>query len=260
MPSPVHPATESVLCADWLDFAGSLEPASVDLLYADPPFNTGRTQHGKKRGAESQAPSYNDSFDSPAAWVGWLGERIAAILPAIKPTGSILLHVDWRTSHHARFLLDELLGPDCFVNHLVWTYGLGGSSKRRFSRKHDDILFYALDPDRYYFSPPMVPATSNRMKGELKKATDVLDIPAINNMASERTGYPTQKPVALLSMLVNACCPPGGVVSDPCCGSGTTLVAACESGRRALGSDLNPEAVAIALGRIARVNAMPGRE
>jgi DNA modification methylase len=168
----------------------------------------------------------------------------------MKPTGSVLLHVDWRTSHHARLLLDDLLGADRFVNHLVWSYGLGGSSPRRFARKHDDILFYAVDPERYHFEPPMVPATSNRMKGEMKKATDVLDIPAINNMAAERTGYPTQKPLRLLGMLVGACCPEGGLVVDPCCGSGTTLVAATRAGRRAAGCDANPEAVAIARERL----------
>lgn len=256
MPSPVNPANPSIadtaLCADWLDFARTIEPSSVDLLYADPPFNTGRTQAGSSRNGAA-APAYEDAFESAAAWTDWLRERLAATLPAMKPTGSILLHVDWRTSHHARLLLDELLGADRFVNHLVWSYGLGGSSPRRFARKHDDILFYALDPVRYHFDAPMVPATSNRMKGELKKATDVLSIPAINNMAAERTGYPTQKPLALLDLLVRACCPAGGLVLDPCCGSGTTLVAAAAAGRRALGSDRNPDAVAIASARLAAV-------
>ncbi|MHC4103037.1 MAG: DNA-methyltransferase, partial [Planctomycetota bacterium] len=86
--------------------------------------------------------------------------------------------------------------------------------------------------------------------GQLKKASDVIRIPAINNMALERTGYPTQKPLALLSLLVNACCPPGGTVLDPFCGSGTTLVAAAESGRRFLGIDTNPDAVRISRDRL----------
>lgn len=227
---------------DWLSFARSLEPASVDLLYADPPFNTGKAQSGA-------AGTYADAWPDTASWVAWLRERLEATLPALKPAGVVLLHVDWRTSHHTRLLLDELLGPDRFVNHLVWRYGLGGSSPRRFARKHDDILFYALG-DGYYFEPPMVPATSNRMRGELKKATDVLDVPAINNMAAERTGYPTQKPLALLDLLVRACCPPGGVVLDPCIGSGTTLVAARQAGREAIGCDANPTAVEIARGRL----------
>lgn len=147
-------------------------------------------------------------------------------------------------------MLDELLGEDRFVNHLIWSYGLGGSSPRRFARKHDDILLYCLDPMKYWFEPPRVPATSNRLRGKTKKMTDVLDIPAINNMANERTGYPTQKPLALLDVLVRACCPPGGLVLDPCCGSGTTLVAAVRAGRRAIGLDTSPKAVEIARARL----------
>ena len=243
--------TGRVVQADWLDLAATLPPASVDLLYADPPFNTGQTQSGR-------SGAYPDAWPDAAAWVAWLRERLAATLPALKPTACVLLHVDWRTSHHARLLLDDLLGPDRFVNHLVWSYGLGGSSPRRFARKHDDILFYCVDPDRHYFEPPMVPATSRRMAGQLKKATDVLEIPSLNNMAAERTGYPTQKPLALLELLVGACCPPGrpgGLVLDPCCGSGTTLVAAARLGRQSLGADVNPDAVRIAAARLGTVPA-----
>ncbi len=232
--------------ADWLDFVGTLPPQSIDVLYADPPFNTGRAQRG------GEGLTYPDTWPSVDAWLAWLGERLTATLPALQPTASILLHVDWRTSHHARLLLDDLLAPENFVNHLIWSYGLGGSSPRRFARKHDDILFYAIDPERYFFEPPMVPATSNRMKGELKKATDLLEIPAINNMASERTGYPTQKPMALLELLIGACCPPAGTVLDPVCGSGTTLAAAASLGRSAIGCDINPDGVAIAQSRLAQ--------
>jgi DNA modification methylase len=232
----------AVRCADWLNLAPGLPP--VDLLYADPPFNTGRRQtdrHG----------SFEDAWESPEAYIAWLRERLAATIPAIRLTGSVLLHADWRANHRVRLLLDELLGPDRFVNHIVWSYGLGGSSPRRFARKHDDILWYCIDPGRYWFEPPRTPATSHRMRGKLKKATDVLDIPSINNMAAERTGYPTQKPLALLDVLVLACCPPGGLVLDPCCGSGTTLVAAVRGGRRAMGCDTSPRAVAITRRRLA---------
>lgn len=237
---------------DWLTAVAGLEPGSVDLVYADPPFNTGKAQ-------ASHAGSYADSWPSTESWVSWLEERLTATLAVCKPTSSILLHVDWRTSHHARLLLDRLLGADCFVNHLIWSYGLGGSSPRRFARKHDDLLLYALDPQRYYFDPPMVPATSNRMKGKLKKATDVLDIPSLNNMAEERCGYPTQKPLALLNMLIGACCPESGTVLDPCCGSGTTVVAAASSGRVGIGVDRNPEAIATARVRLARINGESSR-
>jgi DNA modification methylase len=241
--------TVDVHCADWLTLARSLPAHSIDLLYADPPFNTGQAQSGP-------AGRYEDSWPGMPAYLAWLRERLEATLPALKPTASILLHLDFRTSHHARLLLDTLLGPDHFVNHLIWSYGLGGSSPRRFARKHDDILFYAIDPDRYWFDPPMIPATSVRMAGQLKKATDVLDIPSINNMAAERTGYPTQKPLALLDLLIRACCPPEGSVLDPCCGSGTTLVAAAIAGRHAIGADTNPGAVEIARARVASAVAV----
>ncbi|MEO0512380.1 MAG: site-specific DNA-methyltransferase [Planctomycetota bacterium] len=228
---------------DWLELAAGLVVSSVDLLYADPPFNTGVTQAGA-------AGAYPDSWLSADRWAAWLEDRLRATLPALKPSACVLVHVDWRTSHHARFVLDRVFGEDAFVNHLVWSYGLGGSSPRRFARKHDDILFYAARPGEHYFDPPMVPATSRRLRGKLKKATDVLDIPSINNMSAERVGYPTQKPVALLDLLIRACCPENGTVLDPVCGSGTTLVAAAAAGRRAIGFDLNPDAVAIARRRL----------
>ncbi|TVQ30265.1 MAG: site-specific DNA-methyltransferase [Phycisphaeraceae bacterium] len=243
-PIPDAPAIR-LACADWLDAARALEPASIDLVYADPPFNTGASK-------TDRAGAFADRWPDAAGYIAWLRERLEATIPLLlKPTGALLLHVDWRTSHHVRLLLDDLLGAERFVNHLIWAYGLGGSSPRRFARKHDDILFYCLDPERYWFEPPMVPATSRRMAGEMKKATDVLDIPSINNMATERVGWPTQKPLALLELLVGACCPPGGVVFDPCCGSGTTLVAAAKLGRGAIGADVSREAVEITRGRLA---------
>jgi hypothetical protein len=201
---------------------------------------------------------YPDSWATPAAYTAWLRERLSATLPALRRSANILLHVDYRVCHHVRMLLDELLGPDRFVNHLIWAYGLGGSSPRAFARKHDDILFYCLDPRHYWFNPPMIPATSNRMAGQLKKATDVLDIPSINNMAKERTGYPTQKPLALLEMLVRACCPPGGTVLDPCCGSGTTLEAAVCHERHAIGFDASRDAAGLARRRLAKAIAGAG--
>jgi DNA modification methylase len=234
---------DQVVQAEWLDSVAILDDGSIDLLYVDPPFNTGRTQTG-------DAGSYQDSWTTTDDWVEWFRERVMGTIPKIKHTGSILIHVDWRTSHRVRVLLDELLGEERFVNHLIWRYGLGGSSPRRFARKHDDILFYCIDPERYYFEPPMVPATSNRMKGQLKKATDVLDIPSINNMADERVGYPTQKPIALLTLLIGACSPEGGMVFDPCCGSGTTLIAAQQLGRAFCGCDLSLDAIKIAKNRL----------
>ncbi|MCH7797631.1 MAG: site-specific DNA-methyltransferase [Planctomycetes bacterium] len=236
-------SSNRVYCADCLGVLNVLPADLVDLAYLDPPFNTGR-RHAAASG------TYRDTWPSLDAYLDFMRLRVAAVRDVLRPSGSILLHCDWRCSHHLRVMLDELFGPQRFVNHLVWAYGLGGSSPRRFARKHDDVLFYSRS-DEYYFKPPLVPATSNRMKGELKKAGDVINVPAINNMALERTGYPTQKPLKLLLLLVNACCPPRGVVLDPFCGSGTTLVAAAQTGRRYIGIDVNAEAVRIARRRVA---------
>jgi DNA modification methylase len=232
------PVVNQVLAGDCLDVLLDLPDGIADLVYLDPPFNTGKTQ-------VSTRARYPDHWPDMASYLAFMQPRVRAIHRSLKPDGSILLHCDWRTCHHFRLMLDEIFGVDRFVNHLIWRYGLGGSSPRRFARKHDDILFYARS-DGYYFLPPMVPSTSNRMKGLHKKAGDVLDVPSINNMAVERAGYPTQKPVALLELLVNACCPQGGLVLDPFCGSGTTLVAALKCNCRFIGVDVNPNAVQIA--------------
>lgn len=220
----------------------------VHLSYLDPPFNTGRVQ-------KTASAQYHDRFDSMAEYLAFMRPRLESVRRVLVPNGAILLHCDWRTCHHLRLLLDELFGETNFVNHLIWSYGLGGSSPRRFARKHDDILFYAKGDD-YYFDPPRVPATSQRMRGQSKKCTDVLEIASINNMADERVGYPTQKPLELLRLLINACCPRDGVVLDPFCGSGTTAVAAARCGRRYIGIDQNPDAVAVAHARCAGAAAI----
>jgi DNA modification methylase len=237
-----EPRTFAVHHADCLEILRDMPAESIDLCYADPPFNTGRVMNG-------HAAAYDDRWENIGAYLEFMRPRLEQIARVLKPTGSILLHCDWRTCHQFRLMLDELLGEDRFVNHLIWSYGLGGSSPRRFARKHDDILFYSRT-DEYYFDPPQVPATSNRMRGRSKKATDVIDIPSINNMADERTGYPTQKPLALLKMLVQACCPAGGVALDPFCGSGTTLVAAARLNRKWIGIDVNDDAVRITRQRL----------
>lgn len=231
-----------VLHGDCLELMRALPEASVDLVYLDPPFFTGVVQ----RHAEN---AFDDRWEDMESYVSFMRVRLQEIHRLLVPTGSILLHCDWRTSHHLRMELDHIFGAQNVVNQLVWQYGLGGSSPRGFARKHDDILFYARGKE-WWFDPPRIPAKSNRMAGMTKKATDVLDIPAINNMANERAGWPTQKPLALLRMLVGACCPPEGRVLDPFCGSGTTLVAAVGLGRKAIGIDVNPAAVEISTTRL----------
>ena len=231
-----------ILHGDCLEVMRKMPDASFDLVYLDPPFFTGVV----RRQAEN---AFDDRWEDIDSYIAFMRERLEEMHRLLMPSGSILLHCDWRTSHHLRLELDRIFGAGNVVNQLVWQYGLGGSSPRGFARKHDDILFYARGSE-WWFDPPRVPAKSNRMAGMSKKATDVLDIPAINNMAHERAGWPTQKPLALLKMLVAACCPPEGRVLDPFCGSGTTLVAAVGLGRFATGIDSNPDAVRISTSRL----------
>jgi len=231
-----------VECVDAVAGMATLASDSIDLCYLDPPFGTGRGHRGR-------AGAFDDGRADPIAYERLMRPWIDAIHRVLAPNGIVLLHCDWRHVHRLRLWLEDRFGADAFVNHLVWRYGLGGSSPRRFARKHDDILFFAKGPE-YHFDPPRVPATSARMRGMTKKATDVLDVPALNNMAHERCGWPTQKPLRLLDLLVRACCPRGGLVLDPCCGSGTSLVAAVAAGRNARGFDADPAAVSIATRRL----------
>ncbi len=174
--------------------------------------------------------------------------RLLEMKRLLKETGSIYLHCDPTASHYLKMLMDTVLGKGNYLNEVVWSYGLGGSSKRFYSRKHDVLFFYA--GEGYCFNKPLVPATSMRMKGQMKGATDVWDIPAINNMAKERTGYPTQKPLALLERIIRASSNPGDVVFDPFCGCATALVAADRIERQWVGIDLSPLAATLVLKRI----------
>ncbi len=217
-----------------------------DLIYADVPFGTGISQVGR-------AASYTDKWGTENIYINDIGNKIKKVLNLLSPKGVAIIHCDWRTAHLWRILLESKLGNESHINHLIWQYGLGGSSNRRFARKHDDILVHSPSK-KYYFEPPMVPATSQRLKGKMKKATDILNIPALNNMAHERTGYPTQKPLQLLKTLINAFCPPNGKVLDPFCGSGTTLVAAAITGREAMGIDISKQAISICQKRLREIS------
>jgi len=223
----------------------------VALAYLDPPFGTGR-----------DFGAYDDR------WAGGRAELVASLAPRLRllhrllgDDGSILVHLDHRVAHMVAILLDEIFGPGDrdpgadapgFRNEIIWSYGLGGSSSRFYPRKHDTILWYTKGTT-WTFEAPRIPAKSVRMRGETKKQPDVWDVPSINNMAKERTGYPTQKPLALLEPLVLAHTKKGDLVIDPYCGSGTTLVAAALHQRRAIGIDASEEAVAIAKKRLAEI-------
>ncbi len=229
--------------ADALEAARGLEPGSVDLIYLDPPFASGRIHQARQA-------AFRDVWDSLDEYLAWLVPILGASRDCLSDSGSLYVHLDWRASHYVKVELDRIFGRDCFLNHIVWLYGLGGSSPRYWPRKHDDILWYSRRPGGHYFEPVKVPARSRRMRGQSKKMPDFWDVPALNNMAAERLGYPTQKPEALLQLIIESSCPPGGLVADFFAGSGTTCAVAQKLGRRYFGSDLSLDAVALARTRL----------
>jgi len=249
-PEPDTNARCRLLLGDCLDVARRLAPGSVDLVYLDPPFFTGRRHQG--RGTHAFRDQWRGDLD---AYLAWLRVRCEALHALLAPTGSLYLHLDWHAVHYAKVMLDGVFGRHAFLNEVVWLYGLGGSSGRRWPRKHDTLLWYAREPGRHWFEAARIPATSQRLQGRTKKAPDWWDIPALNNMAKERLGYPTQKPEALLERIVTSSCPPGGTVFDPCCGSGTTPAVAQRTGRTWIAADLSPAAIAVTRARLDALGA-----
>jgi site-specific DNA-methyltransferase (adenine-specific) len=256
--------------ADALDLLERIPDGSIDLVYLDPPFGTGVARAG------STGNRYPDAL--PAGLDGhlaWLRRLLTQTHRVLRPTGSIFLHLDWRVAHRARIALDEIFGEPCFRNEIVWRYGLGGGAPRdAFARKHDTILFYARAAGATFHAErgPVTAAMEAKYAhvDELgrryqnahgrryylqggKRLDDVWEIPALSPTARERVGWPSQKPLALLERIVRAASNPGGCVLDPCCGSGTALVAAARLGRRAVGGDREANAVELTATRLAEV-------
>ena len=247
--------TGVIYCDDNLHRLSQFPAECVDLVYLDPPFFSNR-QYEVIWGDEAEVRSFEDRWQGGIqVYVNWMQERMIELHRILKPTGSIYLHCDWHASHYLKVMMDDVFGRENFLNDIVWLYGLGGSSRRYWPRKHDDLLWYSTRPDQHYFQPPMMPATSNRMRGELKKVPDYWDIPTINNMAKERLGYPTQKPEALLQRVIESSSKPGDIVLDPFAGCGTAIVVAQELRRQWIGIDISPTAVRLMKWRMQKVGA-----
>ncbi len=227
----------------------SLPDGVFDLVYIDPPFNTGRVQ-------ALQAGSYADAYDD---YVGFLMPRLEHARRLLADHGTLYEHLDPRESHYVKVALDGLFGRECFLNELIWAYDYGGRSKRRWPAKHDVILVYVKDPDRYYFDseavdrePYMAPGlqTPERL-ARGKGPTSVWWHTIVHTTGRERTGYPTQKPEGVVRRMVQASSRPGGWCLDFFAGSGT-LGAVCQDlGRRYVLVDENPEAVRVMRERLA---------
>lgn len=238
---------------------------SVDCIYIDPPFNSGadyvqqiRTHHrgGPKR--TIAVKQYGDRWKT-ADYLQNLYERLTVLRRFLSPTGTIFVHCDWHSSAALRLVMDEVFGASNLVNEIVWAYASGGGSRRAFGHKHDTILFYARDRRRYYFDPDAVRVAYNAAIAPKRRelfnpqgmvAPDVWQISRPPNHSETWVGYPTQKPVAVMQRAIAAACPPGGLVMDCFAGSGSTLVAAAQLGRRFLGIERNSLGVHLARRRL----------
>lgn len=230
------------------------------LAYLDPPF----ASHADYRltagaGRDRGEVAFTDRWDSLDAYVAAMAETFASVREFLTDDGSIIVHCDHHASPYLAVALDRIFGigdrgptssAPGFRNELVWRYGLGGSSPRCYPKKHDTLLWYTRGRE-WHFEAPRVPATSARMRGQTKKAPDVLDVPTLNNMARERVGYPTQKPLQLLDLLVRAHTEPGDLVADLFCGSGAAAVAAVRADRAAVAVDIGRDALVTTTARLA---------
>ena len=262
-------AAGTVVAHDNLPVLRALPDACLDLVYTDPPFNTGgqrrqrrlrttadrdgdRTGFGGRRYRSETISerAYDDAFgDYPA----FLEPRLLEIRRLLTPGGSLYLHLDAREVHYVKVLCDGIFGRECFLNEIVWAYDYGGRPRRRWPAKHDTILFYVKDPERYTFNrddidriPYMAPGLAGPEKAARGKLpTDTWWHTVVPTNGRERTGYPTQKPEALAERIIRASSNPGDLVCDPFAGSGTVGAVAARLGRRFLLIDENPEAIAV---------------
>jgi DNA modification methylase len=201
------------------------------------------------------------------AYATYMTQRMIEMHRVLKPSGSIYLHCDPTASHYLKLLLDEIFGRSNFQNEIVWCYGSGGASKRHFSRKHDVIFFYTktedylfnVDDVREPYSSPhksMTPKIAQSGKSYIKMNPlgripfDWWAIPILTNSAKERTGYPTQKPLALLHRIIKASSKEGDIVLDPFCGCATTCVAAQQLNRKWIGIDIEKQAASVLVERL----------
>ena len=268
-------ASGRVALADNLDVLRSLPDESVDLVYIDPPFNTGKRQvlqrlkttrdaDGDRVGFQGQryrtvklgTSSYVDIHDD---YLSFLEERLVEIRRVLTQSGSLYFHVDYREVHYCKVMLDAIFDRECFLNEIIWAYDYGARTTKKWPPKHDNILVYVKDAERYFFDaeaveriPYMAPGLVGPEKAARGKLpTDTWWHTIVPPAGKERTGYPTQKPLGILRRIVQASSPPNGIVADFFAGSGTTGAACIESARRFLMVDKNPEAIRVMARRFA---------
>jgi len=275
-PEPEHFGRVDIHFGDNLERLAELPSDSFELIYIDPPFNTGQRQRRTRIRAIQDAEkgdrvgfggrryrtvrvgshSFGDSFDD---FCEFIEPRLVEAKRLLSPTGSFFLHIDYREAHYCKVLLDQLFGREAFMNEIIWAYDYGARTKRRWSAKHDTILWYAADPRDYTFEyeamdriPYMAPGlVSAKKRARGKTPTDVWWHTIVPTNGKERTGYPTQKPLGILRRILAVHSRPGDRVLDFFAGSGTTGEAAARLGRDCTLIESNPAALEIMAARLA---------
>ncbi len=254
----------TIYFGDNLPILKSLPSESVDLIYIDPPFNTGKSQsrtqikterseQGDRTGFAGRryetikigSKGYADLFDD---YLAFLAPRLEEARRLLKPRGSLYFHIDYREAHYCKLLLDTIFGRESFLNEIIWAYDYGARTKKKWPPKHDNILWYAKDPKHYIYNvedidriPYMAPGLvgpEKAARGKLPTDTWWHTIVATNG--KEKTGYPTQKPLGILRRIIRASSDPGNVVLDFFAGSGTTGAACLELERKFILVDFEP--------------------
>lgn len=267
--APLGAGAIEVYEGDNLEILRTFESESFDLIYTDPPFNTGKRQTritlrterdevGDRTGFQGRryrttvvgALSYDDRYDD---YLSFLVPRLEEAHRLLSPEGSLFVHLDYREVHYVKVALDGIFGRDAFVNEIIWAYDYGARSRSRWSPKHDNILWYAKDPKRYCFRyeeidriPYMAPSLVGPEKAARGKTpTDTWWHTIVSPNGREKTGYPTQKPLGILERIVRVHSRPGDRVLDFFAGSGSFGEAAAKHGRDAVLVDHNPEAIEV---------------
>jgi DNA modification methylase len=270
-------APNTVFFSDNLPILRSLPSASVDLIYIDPPFNTGKTQRRTQIRTEQSTSGdrtgfagrryatvkigqkgYADLFDD---YLAFLAPRLEEAYRLLQPHGSLYFHIDYREVHYCKILLDEIFGRASFLNEIIWAYDYGARTRKKWPPKHDNILWYAKDPGHYTYNveaieriPYMAPGLVGPEKAARGKLpTDTWWHTIVPTNGPEKTGYPTQKPLGVLRRIIAASSHPGDHVLDFFAGSGTTGAACLELGRRFTLIDDNPQALEVMACRFAGV-------
>lgn len=231
-----------------------LPSESIDLIYIDPPFNTGKVQ--KRTFKDGSTTSYDDSFDD---YMGFIRPRVEEAKRLLKPNGSFYFHINPTEGHYCKVLIDSIFGRDNFLNEIVWAYDYGARTKVRWPAKHDTIFYYVKDHNNYIFNvedidriPYMAPGLCGPEKAEKGKLpTDTWWLTIVSPMGKEKLGYATQKPIKLLERIIRASSPKDGVVLDFFAGSGTTGDAARACGRSFILIDSSTQALDVMKKRFA---------